>query len=199
MPFLRVHSFSFFFFSFFFSGSFFLQSLGRHLSQRNYSFGKPTSPQGFYVAQLTWRPFRPEQCNRKWGGGINYKNKNWFFKGVGKQTRVRCQLWCVNWDATPQNKIGSARVAPHAMNKPAWSPKVLIFLDNVAQLEQSQRRLLFIPCLHRVPVSTSSSQCLVVLSSGNSTGGSCFEPRSGLQADQCLEIHGSCPFQPDYF
>lgn len=36
---------------FFLIPAFSLQSLGRHLPQRNYSFGNPTSPQGLYVAQ----------------------------------------------------------------------------------------------------------------------------------------------------
>lgn len=39
----------------------------------------------------------------------------------------------------PQNKMGSARLAFHDMNKPVWSPKILIFLSKVAQPEQSQR------------------------------------------------------------
>lgn len=39
----------------------------------------------------------------------------------------------------PQNKMGSAGLASHAMNKPACSPKILIFLSKVAQPEQSQR------------------------------------------------------------
>lgn len=90
----------------------------------------------------------------------------------------------------PQNKMGSTHLASHAMIKPAWSPKILIFLSKVAQPEQSQRgSVLALPCSRSLchPIALSAWLCLP---SGGGFLGAAFEPGSGLQKDGCLADPG---------
>lgn len=99
----------------------------------------------------------------------------------------------------PQNNMGSAHFAPHAVNKPAWCPKILIFLKKVAQPEQTQRSSISALLCTRSwchPVVLSAWLCFPLRTA---LVGAALSQGQASRRMGAWQIQGTSPFQPGCF